>query len=337
MSSEKKSYNFDFSTIKSLVLENRKIYLVIIIISLILGVVVSFSIPKSYTTKIMLAPENSSESSLSSSLSSLTSLMGINMGGIMSTDAIFPDIYPDVVKSTDFLVELSKIPVESRDKKVSTTLYSYMENHQKSPWWISMFKSFFKKKDTSKNLNALHLTKKQGNVIENIGDNISCNVTKDNGVIIIKATAQDPLISMTIADSVSSRLQDFIINYRTNKARNDLAHIQKLYKEAKNRYDKARQVYSTFADSNQDLVLTAFKAKEDDLENEMQLQYNIYSQVAMQLQMARAKVIEKTPVYAVLQAASIPYRHSSPKRLFIIFAFFLVGIFVYTAYLMFKN
>ena len=84
-------------------------------------------------------------------------------------------------------------------------------------------------------------------------------------------------------------------------------------------------------------MLESYKAKESDLENEMQLQYNIYTQLTTQLQMARAKVIEKTPVYAILQPTTVPYRHSSPKKSIIVLAFLFVGCMGYTAYLMLKN
>lgn len=328
-------YNFDLKKMVLLIRNHKKQYGIILLVSLVFGIVVSFSIPKSYTTKIMLAPETSTEGALGGSLSSLTSLVGLNMNG-MSSDAIFPEIYPDVVRSTSFLVELSTIRVQSADKSISTTLFDYFDNKQKSPWWIEMF-SFLGKKETNKHLNAFMLDKEQSGVIKDISNSITCNVNKDNGVITIKATAQDPLISAVLADSVSVRLQEFITSYRTNKARNDLNNIQKLYVEAKARYDKARQLYSSYADANQDLVLEAFKAKESDLENEMQLQYNIYSQVTAQLQMARAKVIEKTPVYAVLQPATVPYRHSAPKKSLVILAFLFLGSFGYTAYLMFKH
>lgn len=338
-SKKEKTDGYDFAMFADMVKKNKKNYLIAFGVSLVLGVVVSFSIPKSYMAKTMLAPESSSESSLGGSLSSLSSLVGLNMNG-MNSDAIFPEIYPDVVMASDFLVNLSNIKVCSADKKIQTSLYDYVENHQKEPWWSSVFSLLKKKKESLKKgekLDYYRLTKDQSGIIKSIGDAISCSVDQKTGVITIKATAQDPLIAAALADSVSSRLQAFITNYRTNKARNDLANIKKLYVEAKERYDKARQNYSYYADANQELVLESFKAKESDLENEMQLQYNIYTQLTTQLQMARAKVIEKTPVYATLQPTTVPYRHSSPKKSIIILAFLFVGCMGYTAYLMLKK
>ena len=76
------SYNFDFKKIITIALQNKKGYVITFFSSVVLGLIVGFSIPKTYTTKVMLAPESSSESALGGSLSSLTSLVGINMNGM---------------------------------------------------------------------------------------------------------------------------------------------------------------------------------------------------------------------------------------------------------------
>lgn len=327
--------DLDFRKLLEILSQNKKNYLVVLCVSLVLGTIISFSIPKTYTTTIKLAPEASSDSRLGGGLSSISSLVGINMNNI-NTDAIFPDIYPDVVRSTEFLVNMSRMQVTTEDKKLKTTLFEYMDNYQKQPWWFAISGLFASKAEHSK-LNPHKLTKKQANIIEAIENAISCDVDQNTGVITIKASAQDANISAEIADTASSCLQTFITNYRTNKARNDLANIQKLYNEAKERYDKARRKYASYADSNNDLVLESFKAKEADLENEMQLQYNIYTQLTTQLHMARAKVIEKTPVYAIIQPSTVPYKKSAPKRSIIIMAFVFVGCLGYTAYVMMKN
>lgn len=118
-----------------------------------------------------------------------------------------------------------------------------------------------------------------------------------------------------MADSVKTRLQSFITNYRTSKARNDLAYTEKLYKEAKERYEKSRQQYASFADANSELILQSYKSKQEELENELQLNFNTYSAMSNQLQAARAKVQERTPAFTTLQSASVPLKPAGPKRM----------------------
>lgn len=52
-------------------------------------------------------------------------------------------------------------------------------------------------------------------------------------MISISVEAQDPLICATLTDTVQNRLQQFITDYRTSKARKDLEYYQELCSEAK--------------------------------------------------------------------------------------------------------
>jgi capsule polysaccharide export protein KpsE/RkpR len=271
------------------------------------------------------------------SLGNIASAMGAKIGMGGSTDAIYPQFYPDIISSTSFLVSLFNINVRSSDGKISASLYDYCAKYQKSPWWsILDLKFLFNKpsKGIKKGITPFNLTESQNNIAMTIKNMISCSVDRETSVITLKVTCQDAMISAVLADSVRVRLQEFITDYRTNKARNDLAYMQNLYEESKAQYVKAQQLYASYADANQDLMLESFKAKENSLENEMQLQYNIYTQVAQQLQAAKAKVQEKTPVYAVLQPATVPLLPSAPHKSVIVVVCLLIAVFVITIWIM---
>ena len=137
--------------------------------------------------------------------------------------------------------------------------------------------------------------------------------------------AQDPLICKTLADSVRSQLQACITEYRTSKARIDVEHYKKLSAEAKARYEKARQLYGDYADANTDVVLTSFRAKQNDLENDMQLKFNTYTAMNTQYQAAVAKLQERTPAFTTIQGAAVPYKASGPKRMA-----FVLGMVLFT-------
>ena len=125
-----------------------------------------------------------------------------------------------------------------------------------------------------------------------------------------------------------NNLQKFVVEYRTAKARNDLAYAKKIFVESKSKYIKAQELYASYSDANEDVILQSFKAKQDEMENEMQLRYNIYTQAAQQLQLAEAKIQEKTPVYAILQPATVPIRPSGIGRSIIVLGMTLVGVFL---------
>lgn len=138
---------------------------------------------------------------------------------------------------------------------------------------------------------------------------------------------QDPRISACLTDTVVNRLQSYIIDYRTNKARKDFHFQEKLFERKKKEYEQAQENYAKFADANKNIILQSYRAEQVRLENEMNLAYQVYTSVAQQLQMAEAKVQEITPVYTVVEPATIPVKASKPNKVMILLGVvFLVGI-----------
>ena len=268
----------------------------------------------------------------------MASSFGFNIGNMTSSDAIYPTLYPDLMGSPNFIVDLFGIKVVNEEGDIKTDYYTYLTKEQKVSIWAmpiiwlkrQMNSLFPRKKDVLKSdgnsgdSDLLILSKEQSDVVSMIQDKITCSVDKKTDVITITVKDQDRLISATMADSVRVRLQDFITDYRTQKARVDLEYYTKLTDEAKRDYEEARRLYASYADANTDLMLTSFKAKEQDLENDMQLKYNTYTTLTTQLQMAKAKVQERTPAFTVIQGASVPQIPAGPKRtLFVLFMLFL--------------
>ena len=327
----------DFVKMYKDLLKHRKLYYKVLPIAFVLAAVYALAIPNFYKCTVKLSPEMSS-SRTNSSLLSLASNFGFNMGkstGGMGTEALFPTLYPDLVNSTDFKVSLFPVPVtiEGNKKKGiqdrTMSYYEYLENEQKSPWFsailaapgklVGWFISLFRQKpsdleDQEKTVDPFRLTKKQAMIIKAINSKVLCDVDKKTMVITIQVTDQNPVIAATMADTVKTRLQKFITDYRTSKVRVDLEHYKKICEETKARYEVARQKYSEFVDANQYIILQTVRQEQVDLENEMQLQYNAYMQAAQQLVNAEAKVQEETPAFTTLQSATVPVRKAGPSR-----------------------
>lgn len=310
------------------------------------GAFCSFQIPRIYKSGLKLAPEETSNG-LSGNLSSLASMVGMDMKLGDSEDAIYPEIYPDVVSSTDFICSLFDVKVTTKDGKLTTTYYDYLNKHQKAAFWDKwkngLIEKFAKKDSTaffggnggnSNGVNPFRLTKKQSDIAGAIEHNVSCSVDKKTSVISIEVTDQDPVIAATMADSVKVRLQKFIVAYRTKKARNNVAYVQRLYKEAKADYDSARHTYAEYSDAHQDMALQEYQSKQEDLENEMQLKYNIYTQCVQQLQLSRAKLQEKTPVFTEVQQPTVAVKHSNTPKVVIVFGFMFFGFIIRASYLL---
>lgn len=300
-------------------------------IAALVGLVVAFSIPKEYSTSVTLAPESGGKSG-GGSMGALAAMAGINLGTSSGEDALSPELYPDIVSSTPFLIELFDVKVKDQKAKVDTTLYAYLKEEQRSPWWSAIFSAPFKvlrmnRKRGDAKLDPFRLTRDESAIADALSKRISVSVDKKTGVTTLSVTMQDPLISASLTDTVMHCLQNYITDYRTNKARHDLAFTEKLYGEAKASYEDAQKKYANFVDANQNIILLSYRAEQERLQNEMNLAYQVYTQVSQQLQMARAKVQEITPVYTVVQPATVPLKPAKPNKLMILIGFmFLAGV-----------
>lgn len=339
--------SIDFGAIWSAVKKRKKLYYKVLPIAFVLACIYALGIPNYYNCTVMLAPELSG-SSRSSSLSAIASQFGI--GGLGSAangaDAVGPQLYPDLMNSVDFKASLFNIPVHKKDSTRIMSYYDYIAKEQKQSWLGAAVSAPFKllgeligEKDTidQHKVDPFMLTKEQAQIVQIIDKKVVCDVDKKTMVITIDVTDQDPLICATMADSVQRRLQAFITDYRTKKARVDLEYTRKLYNEAKVRYTKARQLYASYSDANQDIILESVKSKLTDLENEMQLQFNTYSAISQQLQMAEAKVQQETPAFTTLQSATVPVKKAGPSRAKMVLIFLFLAFLGTTVYILHKE
>lgn len=303
-------------------------------IAAVVGIIVAFSIPREYATTVTLAPESTGKSG-TGGMSALASMVGINLSASSGGDALSPELYPDIVSSTPFLIDLFDVRVADQKARIDTTLYGYMLDYQRSPWWgviisapmkaiswtLSLLKSEEEEEGAEHVVNSFKLTQKETAIVKALSNRIAVSVDKKSGVTTLSVTMQDPLISAAITDTVMRNLQHYITDYRTTKARHDLAFAEKLYGESKENYEKAQAKYAAFVDGNKNIVQLSFRVEQERLQNEVNLAYQTYSQMSQQLQMAKAKVQEITPVYTVVQPASVPLRPVKPRKVMVLFGF----------------
>ena len=337
---ERKSNEIDVIGIIKKVLKEWRLLMRFIIVFAIIGVVVALNKPKVYTTTVILAPEYSGGSALPEGLSSIASMVGVNIGGASKggVDAIYPQIYPDVLTSSDFIIKLFDVKVQQEEDTTTKTYYRHLVEDVKIPFWnypMIFISEMFKDEQVEKGnaVNPFKLTKEQTNVLNTVRANVACTVDKNTSVISISVNDFDRNVSAIMADTIQKQLLEYITVYRTQKARNDMEYTEKLYKESKKDYVRAQQKYTSYADANEDLLLESFKAKRDELENEMQLCYNAYSMMQNQLQLARTKVQERTPAFTLLKGAMVPVKHSGPKRMLMVIGFMILTFFILTGYL----
>ena len=336
---QKENQEIDLMELAQRVWAERKLIFKWCGIAALIGLIIGFSIPREYSSSVRLAPE-AANSNMGGNMNALAAMAGINMGVSRGGDALSPNLYPDIVSSTPFLIELFSVQVEDIDGEIKTSVFDYISEHQKSPWWnivmsapfqllgwgLSLFKS--QEEDMiDQPLDPFRLTRKEASVARALKERIFISIDNKTGVTSISVTMQDPLISAALTDTVMVKLQNYITDYRTNKARKDLAFSKKLFDDAKENYFITQEKYASYVDRNSNMARESFRSESTRLLNEMNLAYSVYSQLAQQLEVAKAKVQEITPVYTIVQPATVPLRPSKPSKMMILIGFvFLAGV-----------
>ena len=305
------------------------------IVGAVIGLVVGFSLPKTYSSAVTLAPETQQRTN--SSVSSIASMMGVNINN--SVDAISVDMFPDVVHSTPFIVELFDLPVqfEWKGEMMNTTLLDYMLEYQKTPWWTPVMQAPFKalgwvmslgkekeeEETTEGPLDPTNLPKKERGVVKFFAENIMVNVDKKTGKTSMSLQMQDPRVVATVLNAVVENLKDYMSDYRTSKARQDVENLAAICSERKADYYKAQQAYAKFVDANKSVVLQSAQAERERLQQEMNLAYQVYSQVATQLEGARIQEQQAKPVFAIIDPVTVPLKKTAPSKakMLVIFTF----------------
>lgn len=317
----------------------RKLYLAAAV-GLVAGVIIALSIPKQYTVSVTLSPEMGSGKSGGGLASMAASFLG--GGGSDSPDALNATLAPDIVASTPFLLELFDARVRTANGKVDTTLVAYLDE-QSAPWWntvlglpgmaVGGIKSLFSPAkeepltDTDSPAGgSIELSEKEAGKLKSLRQSVLADVDKKTSITTLTVTLQDPKVTATVADSVVSKLQQYITAYRTRKAKEDCRYLEQLYRERQAEYYEAQQRYANYVDANSNVVFQSTLAERERLQNDMSLAYQVYSQVAQQLQVARAKVQEEKPVFAVVEPAVVPREPSGTSRKVIVLGWIFLAV-----------
>ncbi len=322
---------------------------IILICSLVftaLGALYAISIPNEYNADVKLLPElESKDAGGLSKFKSLAGLAGVDLGSLSSSEAIRPDLYPNIIQSTPFILEVMKLPVYVSKTKKTMVLAQYLNQVSKSGWVARTFGSSEEKEEKSElqlkasdiPSNTLLLSKKQELIVKDIQKRVAASLDKKTGVITMSAKMPDPVVAAVVARFTQDYLTKYVVTYRTEKTKKDITFLESRVSEVKHRYDAALYNYSSYQDRNRNLFLNVARDEGKKLQYEVDLSYNLYSELTKQLEEAKIKIRRDTPIFKVLEPAQIPLKKSEPKRSIMVVGFLLLGAFLSTFYVIIKN
>lgn len=309
-------------------------------VGVIIGIIVYLSIPKQYTVNVTLSPEMGGSKSGNGLVGIAASFLGSGVSSGDSSDALNASLSSEIVSSTPFLLELLSIDIPAPDGNGNMVLDTYLDD-QSSPWWnyvigfpnmlVGGVKSLFSEGtlDTLENVGrrgTLELSQEQSTKVNVLRNSVKASIDTKTAITNVSVSLQSPKVAAVVADSVVHKLQEYITDYRTSKVKDDCAYLEKLFKERQREYYTAQKKYANYVDTHDNLVLQSVRTEQERLQNDMSLAYQIYSQVANQLQVARAKVQEEKPVFAVVEPAIVPLNPSGMKLMIYVIVFVLFSI-----------
>jgi len=352
MNSENIEEGMDLTELFVKIKAKSKTVYISILAAFVLAIVIVVLTPKQYKTEISLLAESNSKGSASGLLGQLGGLSGANLGSLMGldfnggsgSDALTPDLYPNIVKSTTFLMEILSKTIEEPESKSKITVAHYLSDYSKpsisgiAAYLIDKLKNGNDDELISKNIpgQPLKLSRKQANLVEALSDLIEVDVIKSGGgltggeskIINVSIEMQDPLLSAVLAELVVTNLKHYIINYNTGKAKQDLEFIDARYLEARERYYKTQKALADYDDSNINVILASVRTNRQRLETENSLASSLYNSLAQKLEQSKIIVQDRTPVFTVIEPAKIPLKKCKPKTSLILISMLFVGGFV---------
>lgn len=309
----------------------------------VLAIVVALFMPKQYTVTLTLAPEaGQNGEGMLSGVASMLGVGGFNVGE--DADALTAQLYPEIVASTPFLVDMLDTRVKTANGKMDTTLQAYIISQFTFLQKVKSFPYVVKRKITDMFKDPIvlgeagkttYLTEEKNGLVSVLRECFEVAVDKKTSVSTIMVTLNDQMVTAMVADTLVVKLQEKITEYRLAKAVDDCRYWEEIYKESKEDYFNKQNEYARYVDTNKNIVLQSVKAEEERLENEALLAYQIYSNVATQLQMARAKIQEAKPAFVVVQPSIFPYEASGTSKATTVLVLTFLGVAIIIAWYLF--
>lgn len=312
-------FEIDWMEIVSKVLKKWKLILAMGFGFGAIGIIAALTMTRHYQVTMTLAPELRRSSS---SISSITSLLGMgNVSLSDNTDAMSITLFPEICNSTPFLTSLLNVPVTPfvpREREVkegivatSTTVFDHILRRDRvrtERQRRNMEKADAEYLYDDSVLDESRLTPRQSFCVKALAGAISADVDKKTGVTTVRVIMDDPLIAVQLADTVLSRLQSYVANYRTKKAIDDYNYYVMLADESYKEVVRTQAAYAASVDYDRSVILQSVNSEKQRLQNEANLANQVYSQIVQQRELAKAKIQEDKPVYAVVQPAVLPQR-----------------------------
>jgi uncharacterized protein involved in exopolysaccharide biosynthesis len=316
----------------------RKQILSTAIIFAIIGGIIGFLTPATYTASSTFLPQTSQVGGgLSGSLGGLASLAGINLNAPMAGGEIPPAMYEKVLASEPFKKRLlsAMIVVDGDSLEYGT----YLDNQPTSA--LGTLKEYTMGLP-GKILGSMNEDNGEGVVGVNGGlvalsddeyelhnalaGMITLTADKKEGVVSISVVEGDPLIAAQIAQVTESALQDWIIEHKIKNAKAQYDFIEKQFEAKQKEFFSIQDQLAGYMDRNQNVLSATYLTRLERLQAEFDLVNTVYSELAKQKEQAAIQLSKDTPTFSVLDPVKVPKEKTGPKKSLYVLGTFFIGL-----------
>lgn len=344
---EKDEDEIDLIALAKKLWAGRKTILIATLIGTVIGVFVAIVTPPEYTVKTVMVPQTASKSQ-AGGLSGLAALAGIDIGTSLQTGEISPILYPQIVNSTPFKLELMNTPIQFKDMDQPVSLFDYYTKYQK-PTVLGTIKKYtlglpgmivgtikgnkeeeVYGKDVKDKL--IVLTEDQYDVSLALDHIVVLDVDAKQGYLTLNCTLNEPLATAQLAQKAQELLQREIIRFKVQKSQADLEFIQERYNEVKAQAEGYQINIAQNTDKYKNLTSAVPQVQNSRIQTKYGVANTVFQELAKQLEQAKIQVKKDTPVFTVIQPVTVPIVKSKPNKTFLISVFvfsgFLFGLFL---------
>jgi hypothetical protein len=345
---EDDSAKIDYIAIVKTIWSGRRTVFICLSVGLILGVFVAISSTNVYTASTIMAPQLGNSSNKGSSLSGLAALAGINIDMMSSNQQgsdLSPILYPKIVSSVPFQLELMNSPVKFQDIAEPISLCDYYTNpsYMKistldiiSKYTVglpSLLIGIIKKKHEAlkysgdKSNKLIQLTDEQYIVSKILNDAVTLDVVAKEGYLTLTVEMPDALVAAQVAQNAQQLLQKYITNFKIKKAKSDLEFIQGRYNVVKAEADGYQYSAAVKSDRYKDLTSNVPQVETSRIQTKYNISNGVFMELAKQLEQAKIQVKKDTPVFTVVEPVTVPVEKTRPSKPMIVFLWiFLSGV-----------
>lgn len=343
-SNQKNTNNNQLSIIDFIkpIFENFRFILIGFIISLILGIFYSLSLPNIFNAKTTFIPQINSESIGQSSLSGFASLAGINLANTSNSNDIPTSLYPQIVRSIPYRKELLRqkiIVIDTeisiadyflKDEKDISILNAFKNNIRSIP--KNLFDSLKRNPENSqdldnKDLKGVYSISEEDQMLFDLLDgNLLLKLNKKEGVVSLEFKDEDKFVAAQVVEIAKDLLQNRIIELKVQSAREYLSFTKNQYEENLRKFEHLQDSLAILKDQNLNISSSFYQNRFIRLERDLNIVSSVTEQLANQLEQAKLQVNKNTPVFSILEPVAIPFVRYSPKRTFIVIGFSFLGV-----------